>query len=96
MTATPLLLLAVVVPSNTSQLLILNRIFFVMETHLLHFFVSQSNLDAVRLIVQAYPQILSVRKNGKLPLHVALLSYEDRGYGWNKKILLHFIHNFLQ
>ena len=69
---------------------------FVMETHLLHFFVSQSNLDAVRLIVQAYPQTLSVRKNGKLPLHVALSSYEGRGYGWNKQLVLYLLQEGLR
>lgn len=69
----------------------LSSLEFVMEAHLLHFFVSQSNLDAVRLIVQAYPQTIFVRKNGKLPLHVALSSFEGRGYGWDKKLVLYLL-----
>lgn len=74
----------------------LSSLEFVMETHLLHFFVSQSNLDAVKLLVQAYPQTISIRKNGKLPLHVALSSFEGRGYGWNKQLVLYLLKEGLR
>lgn len=59
----------------------------VIELNLLHYFTSQSNIDAVQILVEQYPSTLSIRTCGKLPLHEALSNYGGRSYGWNPELV---------
>jgi len=60
------------------------------EINMVHYFTTQSNLDAVKMLVGRYPCTLSIARRGRLPIHEAVSNYSGRGYGWNS-LLVYFL-----